>query len=463
MRARVIQRFIAFAAAAAAIGSARPAAAHVPDTYGFGSRGAAMGGATSADATDFSAAYYNPAGLVGATGVSISVGYVYGGNHLKMNGRDNNVADAHGLIGGIVAPGKLFGVLPFAFGLATYLPDDGISRIKALRQETPRWELYDDRLSILFLTASVAVRPVSFLEIGGGLAFLAATRGRFAVSGRADVLRPYDSALRHEVDADLTSIRYPQVGARVKVADLGFVGLTYRGETKLPLSLDANLDGIVDFAGIEIPLLYDLQSRTIDAFLPQQVVVGLSFQKVRDLRVNVDVTWVNWGAYESPTARTTSHLDVEAPPGIPLELPADPKPTTAIPPAFEDRFVPRIGVEYVWQAAGGARTLPGETRERRAVEVPLRVGYVFERSPVPEQTGLTNFADADRHTVSFGAGVALNGVTEVLPGSIRLDVHGQASILPERTMKKRSAADFVGDYTAGGSMLGLGATLSAAF
>ena len=25
---------------------------------------------------------------------------------------------------------------------------------------------------------------------------------------------------------------------------------TYRGETKLPLSLDANLDGIVDFAGI---------------------------------------------------------------------------------------------------------------------------------------------------------------------------------------------------------------------
>lgn len=449
-----------FAAAALAPASAR---AHVPDTYGFGSRSTAMGGAAAADVTDASAAYYNPAGLVGATGVSLSVGYLYASNRLEMNGRDNNVGPAHGIVGGIVAPGDLFGVLPFAFGLATYLPDDGLSRIKALRQETPRWELYDDRLSILFLTAAIAVRPFSFLEIGGGVAFLAATRGRFAVSGRADVLHPYDSQLRHEVDADLTSVRYPQLGARVKISDLGFVGLSYRGETKLPLSLDADLDGVVDFAGIDIPLLYELESRTIDAFLPQQVVVGLSFQKVRGVTFNVDVTWVNWGAYESPTARTTSHLEVEPPPGVPLELPADPKPTTPIPPSFEDRFVPRLGVEYVWSAAGAPRRLPGETKDRRAVEVPIRAGYVYERSPVPPQSGVTNFADADRHTMSLGVGVALNAVTAIVPGALRLDLHGQISILPERTMTKKSPADFVGGYTAGGSMMNFGATLSAAF
>src|SRR5687767_10708176 len=92
----------------AALGAPGLARAHVPDTYGFGSRATAMGGAVSADATDFSAAYYNPAGLVGATGVSVSVGYLYAANNLRMNGLDNGVASAHGLVGGLVAPGKLF-------------------------------------------------------------------------------------------------------------------------------------------------------------------------------------------------------------------------------------------------------------------------------------------------------------------------------------------------------------------
>lgn len=454
---------VGLALAAAALFAPSRALAHAPDTYGFSSRAAAMGSAVTADSTDFSASYYNPAGLVGAPGVSISLGYTYAWNGLRMNGLDNGVANVHGLVGGLVAPGKLFGFLPFAFGIATYIPDEGLSRIKALRQETPRWELYDDRLSLLFLSANLAIRPVSFLEIGGGVAFLAATRGRFAVTGRADVLYPYDSKLRHEVDADLTSIRYPHVGVRARAGELGYIGLAYRGETKLPLSIDANLNGIVDFAGVEIPLRYALESRTIDGFLPQQVALGLSFQKISGLRVNVDLTWVNWAAYESPTARTTTSLDVTPPPGVPLELPENPKPTTPLPPAFEDRFVPRLGVEYMWQVAGSPRRLPGEEKERRAIEVPVRAGYVMERSPVPDQTGVTNFADADRHTISFGTGVALNAVTPILPGALRLDVHCQVSILPERQMKKQSPADFVGDYTASGVMTSLGATLASAF
>jgi len=189
----------------------------------------------------------------------------------------------------------------------------------------------------------------------------------------------------------------------------------------------------------------------------------VSFQKVEALRVNVDLTWVNWSSYESPTARTTTSLAVDPPPGLPLELPENPKPTTPIPPAFEDRFVPRLGLEYVWSVAGSPRRLPGEAKDRRAVEVPVRAGYVYERSPVPDQGGVTNFADADRHTFTFGAGVSLNAVSQILPGALRLDVHGQVSVLPERTIKKQNPADFVGDYTASGVMTTLGATLAAAF
>ena len=68
-------------------------AAHgsVPDQFGFGSRSAAMSGAVTADADDFSAGYYNPAGIVEAPGIELSVGYLYNVPMLNVNGLDNEV------------------------------------------------------------------------------------------------------------------------------------------------------------------------------------------------------------------------------------------------------------------------------------------------------------------------------------------------------------------------------------
>jgi long-chain fatty acid transport protein len=454
----------AFAALAASLVASlapcRSARANEADAYGLGSRSAALGGAVAADASDFSGNYYNPAALASAEGPSLSVGYARAWNKLRINDLDNRVAGVHGLVGGLVVPGKVFDI-PFAFGIGTYMPDAGLSRIKALRQETPRWALYDERASIIFLATSLAVRPLPWLELGGGVAFLAATKGTFAISGTADLLRPNDSKLRHEVDADLTSVRYPQVGVRIKLLDYGYLGVVYRGETKIKLALDAHLSGNVDFAGALIPLTYDLASRIVDAFLPQQIVAGVSFQKIERLKVNLDLTFVNWAAYQSPTAATTAHLDVSLPPGTKLQLPDDPKPVNVLPPGFANRLVPRVGVEYTLPLAGASRAVHG--KPHRLLELPLRAGYVYERSPVPPQTGLTNFVDTDRHTLSLGAGIILNAPGAVLPGALHLDVHGQLSLLPERVILKDNPADFVGDYRASGTMLGLGTTLSAVF
>ncbi len=442
---------LASSVAVAAWLSAEPARAHAPDAYGFGARGPALASAAAADTTDYAANYYNPAGLVGQKSVSLSLGYFGADNRLTINGRDNDVVDPHGLTGGLVAPGTLFGI-PFAFGIATYIPDDGLSRVKALRQETPRWELYNDRTTITFIAANLAIRPVSFLEIGGGVAFLAATHGSFGIRGTAVLASPYESKLEHEVDADLTSLRYPQLGARFKLRDYGFIGLVYRGETKLPLSIGATLKGTID-AGLQVPLTYALESNTFDAFLPQQVVLGLSFQKIRNLRANLDITWVNWSRYESPTARTSANLTVELPPGLGIDLPGATKPTKVIPPKFEDRFVPRIGIEYTF---GFGKTVDVHGEERPAVQVPLRAGYAFEATPVPAQTGVTNFVDTDRHTVSAGAALVLNHPSSVLRGTLHVDAYFQASILPERETRKANAADFVGDYRASGAMIGGG-------
>ena len=102
---------------------ATTAKANPADTYGFGSRSTAMGGAVSASARDFSANYYNPSGLALARGTDLSVGYVRVDHHLSMNGVDSRADPVHGIVGGIVAPGS-FGTLPFAFGIATLLNEN---------------------------------------------------------------------------------------------------------------------------------------------------------------------------------------------------------------------------------------------------------------------------------------------------------------------------------------------------
>ena len=467
MRARALRHALAVVLAPAVWLAPAAARANEADTYGLGSRSAALGGAVAADATDFSANYYNPAALVGARGPSLSIGYVYAHNHLTTNGQDNGAADVHGIVGGLALPGTFFGV-PFAFGVGLYMPDTGLSQVVALRQEVPRWALYGESSSIVFIAANLAVRPVSWLELGGGVAFLAATKGSFQITGTLSNPNLYDSQLQHEVDADLSAVRYPQVGARFKVPGFGYLAAVYRGETKLDLQLTAHLKGTFDDTtlGLKVPLTYDLTTKTADAFLPQQFVLGASFQRVPRLTVNLDFVFVNWAAYESPTAVTTANLNVTLPPDLPpgtVALPPSPKPVTVIPPGFQNRLVPHLGVEYVFPVAGGYRHLEGDPIERRALEIPVRAGYVYERTPVPPQTGTTNYIDTDRHTVSLGTGLTLNAPGSVLKGSLTLDVHGALSVLPERVTLKQSPADFVGDYTASGTMLTLGTTLTAVF
>ena len=50
-----------------------------------------------------------------------------------------------------------------------------------------------------------------------------------------------------------------------------------------------------------------------------------------------------------------------------------------------------------------------------------------------------------------------------LPRDLRLDVHAQLSELPTGTTTKASAADTVGEYTAGGTIWNVGATLTMGF
>ncbi len=425
------------------------------DAFGFGSRETALGGAASADVRGTAANYYNPASIVRAQGLELSIGYMSVAHNLAINGKNTRVDPVRGLNFGIVAPGQLFRI-PFAFGLALHLPDDRVSRVRALRQEEPRWELYDNRNQRLYLAANLAIAPFDWLEIGGGLSFMASTRGSLGITGEADIFKSEQSTLRHQVDADLTAVRYPQFGARVHFDETFALAVVYRGQFKLKLDLAADVQG--DLARLTTAS-YQLETHSVNNFLPQQWVFGGSAGFLKRGRrslvhVNFDLTWVNWSAYEAPVASLDAKLDIPAPPGgwpAGITPPATPQKTVIVPLQLHDRFVPHVGVEL--RAPVGQR-----------LEMATRLGYELAISPVDDQTGFTNYIDRDRHSFSAGLGVRISG--RALANVVRevgIDMHGQVSTLVERTTQKTDPSDFVGDYRAGGSVFNVGMTLTVGF
>lgn len=431
------------------------------DTYGIGSRSVALGGAVTADVGDFSANYYNPAGLARAKRVEIAVGYFGAFHELSVNGLDSNVDPVRGLITGMVVPGQISD-FRFAFGLGLHLNDDHVSRTRALPSRRPRWEFYDNRPRRIFLAAHLAFAPFEWLRLGGGISFLSFSKNRLALRGNLDVLQAEQrSQLEHSIQNDLTAIRYPQVGIQIEPLPGLHFGVVYRGEFALNNTLDAQVGCEVPddptcttpllFTGVGMPFpgYFSLETSSVNAFFPQQISGGVAWSPTSDFRIGFELTWVDWSAYVSPVGRSNIILRIAVPESLRdrIRIPESIQGSTPQPARFEDRFVPRFGVE-------------GTFWKQKGITMQGRGGFFYESSPVPNQGELTNLIDTDRWAFSIGLGIRLDALQPLIPGFLQSDFHFQYSLLPERVTRKASLVDPVGDHRAQGHIFAGGLTLS---
>ena len=382
---------VAFALTALTLAvGATGAAASEPEVFGLGSEESAVAGASSARVHDFSAGYYDPAGLTLAHRAEASFGVVGFGSALPLPGGGTfHMHDRVGILVGAATPVPFTGVLAdrIYVGLALHLLPDTIVRVLAHTPDQPFYPLYDNRTQRLVVLPAVAVRVWRGLAVGLGFNYLAGLGGNVSATEGAT------RALEARVDEQIYSHVAVNAGVRWQARPRLALALVYRQAFGVPFRTVANNQ----VAGQPIDLDVDAE----ELYTPHTVVAGVAWRARPSLLLSLDVAWQHWSDWAGPYVTVTSELPlvgaiVAAPPRV----------------AFADGASLRAGADWTALIRG-------------AWAVSLRGGYAFVSSPLPSTQTDTQLLGGDQHHLTIGAGIRV----AVLGGELRLDAHGELQLV----------------------------------
>ncbi|MGE0709320.1 MAG: OmpP1/FadL family transporter [Planctomycetota bacterium] len=409
------------------------------EEFGYGARAQGMGGAFTALASDHTATYYNPGGLVYSRHLNLSFGFSYADYQLDfdsqrggaLDDRAERIPPLSALSLGVSSTIPIDVPDRLGFGLALFLPTRGLINLKARASTTdPEWFRYGSRHDRVHILAALGVKVTDWLSVGAGASiFVDASGGTTLSAGLNAPVNP-EFKLKLEPDAGVV------LGLQLSPTHWLSFGVTYRSEVSFKLDFPAA--AVVQ--GINIPLTLE----TITFFTPHQVQAGVTISPTEKLLVSLDLGWFNWSAYHDPFLVTTSSV-------------AQVIPRQRI--DFDDVISPKLGVEYVatdW--------------------LTLRGGYWYRTSAVRDQNNEpTNLAGSAKHVFTLGVGFTFGTppeersdkakekrkeraqtIFEALEDfSFDLDLFFQYH-LHEDVSASRPATDPIGSWDAGGGIVNFG-------
>ncbi len=405
-------------------------AAHV-DTLGIGAKASAMGGAFTAQADDFSALYYNPAGIAQIRSREISIGTAFVNPNLSAHGhvidrsaapyienRSTAVKDSTQILiyphWGLVYPinKKLFGK-EVTFAIGGYVPyglwhrENPNPRKNVLAYSA--YEAYYYR--IVDAQPTIAIKLTDKLYFGIGIALgesRAAQKKRIYVPASirtVSFLNPMASALSNIYDGKLKlkfrddfnwSINF---GFLYKLRDNLHIGLTYRGLTKTRFYLRGTA--------------YDRHNHRIDEVHghmcydhPEQVALGVMWRPIPKWTIEADVEWVHWDR--------NSYMKLSYNRALFERYFRKYLAAAGVPAPVIDDYIKELKKQGVIH-----RSLYIKRRWRNTIKfhlgtqyklndvVTLRAGYFYDPPTVPEHTLEMGFADVKKRMFSLGAGFNL--------------------------------------------------------
>lgn len=381
-----------------------PASANMLDMFGTSSRSQGMGSVGVASATDFSVLYYNPARMVllrNSVSLEIQHGYSDVGILLapRPAGYDpdtyehrNPRSDTTGMssMWGVTMGGVFdFGTDVVSAGFLVFLPASGVGNQEShFVQETEQYfsnklhfDLVGERLQTQSILAGLSLRATDWLQVGLGAAFTLASYTD------NDIFTPNPTS-PGKVDINVSIEQDSRValitGLNFELGNGVSAGLALRDEQSFELvgSNHVTLHGMegTDNAVLEQPLDLFLH------FAPRTYTGGASWRNKR-LQVALDGAYLEWSRYKDNHGNKAG---------------------------FDDTLEIGVGAELDLD------------------RLKVRLGSRYAQSPVPEQTGRTNFVGNDRYLISSGLG----GKFDVFGTNIGIDLHLQVHLMPEHKNTK---------------------------
>jgi len=407
-----------------------------------------MGMAFTAVADDYSAAFYNPAGLTQVNRAKLTLKLSCAKARFHLSNRNAllaycqeyfNLPPAADMVRRSLATGDmpdasaftlgfaadmdyLVGMKDLALGLAMYIPFGQLAETPVVfRADTiPHFVRYVDSLQGMDLHFGLGYRILSWISVGVGIHVFLNMEGETFLD--AVILDPADirnrSYMLPGLNRQLVFALAPIGSLLVKPTEWLRVGVTYRGSNKAKTHFEQYMN-----VGLALPDPDPLAERAIKLieasvpfdytlfFTPQSVTGGIALRPMPTLLLSLDLAWYQYSAF----------IDGKG------NLPS---------PPFSDIYVPRIGVDW-------------EVLQR----LHIYGGYFFEPSPVPAQTTRNNYLDMDRHVFSCGIHYTIPGIGKYWKKPLSFQGLVQGQYFQERNIEKADPALYGPSYEIDGYLI----------
>lgn len=420
-----MKRTLSILSALFTLSAVSPAWAGMVDTYGIGSRATSMGGAVSAAPSPAFAPHYNPAGLSRAEAPTVAAGILTTTPDIEIT--DYTVpnvstgADFKDTTGTLVVP-HAGAAMPinetFSAGIALYAPwgmnvtwNDDTAKNPGAHNN---YEAYYQRVAI---TPALACKVNDRLSLGAGLSLGRSETGAdFVMAGTT---QKYEAELTDEAN-----ISY-NLGALYQATDRLSVGLTYRSRTQADFTGDLKVNGT---KVADVVLDYDH---------PEQVQGGVAYRfgASKSLLVEADAIWTRWGINDTQAQYVTYTAGPATGTTVPMIIKRN----------WEDTTKYSLGMEWAVNPT-----------------VTLRGGYIWDPTPVPDESLDFIWPDGDKHIVSVGAGLCFGAITVDIAASYA-NIPGKRVIDGESNALNGSYGGLPVSLVADGRIVNIGITTTYTF
>jgi long-chain fatty acid transport protein len=374
-----------------------------------------MGGAFTAQASDPSAIFFNPAGLGFQKGINVLLGTTLIFPSTKFSGPTPSTKETK-MTSQIFYPSNFYATYAMdnglSFGLGVYTP-------YGLGSEWPA-DWIGNRISVktdlksFYINPTVAYRVMDDLSIGVGVSYVISNvELSFKTPTSSSPSAPLGNV---NLKADGNGINFNAGIIYQPDKDLK-LGLAYRHSTEIDYSGDAKFTDMQALTSF-----FPGGSGKTTITLPSNLTLGASVNVSPEFVLNSDIQFVSWSSYDSlivDIAKGPNHPIT----GQPLQK------GSASGKNWKNAMLFRIGGEYQYK------------------EFAFRLGYIYDVTPQPAEKVEPMLPDANRSEFTLGIGYKISD-------NLHIDAAYQLILFEDRIVEY-SDIPFNGTYKSNAHLFGI--------